>query len=117
MRAIHTLGFTCVAVFSWAGADQHTAQPAPHQMTARAAATPPALSSWRPAATRPPHDRLRYLEGSLCAERLGCTTSAYASRSRAAPAEYDYIESLSLGDYGPMKFKFTGDRVKMKLRF
>lgn len=116
MRGIHTLGFTCIAVFSWAAADQHTGRPVPHETTDRAA-PPPALSSWRPAAMQPSHDRLRYLDGPLCAERLGCTTSAAASLSRAAPAEYDYIESLSLGDYGPMKFKFTGDRVKMKLRF
>lgn len=117
MRGIQTLGFTCIAAFGWTAAADDTDRSAPEQMTARAAATPPVLSVGRPRAGRASPDRLRYLDSARCAERLGCTTSAAASRPRGTPPEYDYIDSLSLGGYGPMKFKFTGDRVKMKVRF
>lgn len=117
MRGIQTLGFTCIAVFSWAAGADETATPVPHQMAANTATAPPVLSAWRPSASQPANDRLQYLDGARCAERLGCTTSVAASQARGTPPDYDYIDSLSLGDYGPMKFKFTGDRVKMKVRF
>lgn len=119
MRCIQTLGFTCITAFAWTAAADDPARPATEQIAARAAVTaaPPVLSAWRPRAAQASPDRLRYLDSARCAERLGCTTSAAASRSRGTPSEYDFIDSLSLGDYGPMKFKFTGDRVKMKVRF
>ncbi len=119
MHGIQTLGFTCIAAFAWTAAADDPAPPAPEQLTARATAmaAPPVLSVARPRAGQAAPDRLRYLDSARCAERLGCTTTAAASRARGTPPEYDYIDSLSLGDYGPMKFKFTGDRVKMKVRF
>lgn len=119
MRGIQTLGFTCIAAFGWTAAADETARPATEQIIARAPATAalPVLSDWRPRAGQASPDRLRYLDSARCVERPGCTMSAAASRARGTPPEYDYIDSLSLGDYGPMKFKFTGDRVKMKVRF
>lgn len=112
MRSIQTFGLSCIAAVSCAAAAQNTGQPAPHQATARAAVDGSVSTSW-PGRTR--HDRLSYLDGSRCVERRGCTTSSGGSRSPAAPREY--IDSLNLGTYGPMKFKFTGDRVKLKVRF
>lgn len=112
MRSIQTFGLSCIAVVSCAAAAQDAAQPAPHQPTARAAVDNSVSTSWR-ARTR--YDRLSYLDGSRCVDRRGCSTSAGGSRSAEAPREY--IDSLDLGTYGPMKFDFTGDRVKLKVRF
>lgn len=117
MRSIQTLGFACIAALSCAAAAENAAQTAPNLMTANAAIDSAVVTSWQPRTDQPRYDRLSYLDSSLCAERLGCSTSAAASQSRGAPPDFDYIDSLSLGDYGPMKFKFTGDRVKMKVRF
>lgn len=117
MRSIQTLGLTCIAAASCAAAAENAVQPEPHAITARAAARPAVVTMWQPRADQRQYDRLRYLDGSPCAERPGCSTSAAPSQPRDEPDEYDYIDSLDLGNYGPMKFKFTGDRVKVKVRF
>lgn len=117
MRSIQTLGFTCIAALSCT-ATAENAEPVPYQMTARTVGSHTVSTSWQSgAAETTRYDRLRYLNGSLCVERAGCTTSAAASQPARALDDFDYIDSLDLGTYGPMNFKFTGDRVKLKVRF
>lgn len=117
MRSTHTLGLACIAALSCPAAAAESGAAPPHPMTARAAPGHAVSTSWQPRAAAVRQDRLRYLNGSLCVERAGCTTSAAASQSPSVPQEFDYIDSLDLGTYGPMKFKFTGNRVKLKVRF
>lgn len=117
MRSIQTLGLTFIAAASCAAAADHAIQPEPHAITARAATSPAVVTAWQPSADERRYDRLRYLDGSPCTERPGCSTTVASSRPRDEVDEYDYIDSLDLGGYGPMKFKFTGDRVKVKVRF
>lgn len=61
-------------------------------------------------------DRLGYLRG-----RTGCGSACSGPRKFPAPergsVERDYIDALNLGTYGDMNVKFTGDRVKLKVRF
>lgn len=63
-------------------------------------------------------DRLNYLRGSAaCPAARRCSGSAHLPRLDPALAERDYIDSLKLVTYGDMDVKFTGDRVKLKVRF
>lgn len=57
-------------------------------------------------------NRLSYLHDSQCTTPGGCP----ATRGFNV-AERDYIKALHLGTYGPMDLKFTGKRVKLKVRF
>ncbi len=69
------------------------------------------LVAWRDRAGGPRDGRLSYLHASRCAP--ACT----ARSPRVDIAERDYIDALTLGSYGSMDLKFTGDRVKLKVRF
>lgn len=61
-------------------------------------------------------DRLAYLRG-----RAGCGSACSGSSMfpglEPASMERDYIDALDLVSYGDMDVKFTGDRVKLKVRF
>lgn len=111
MHRIQILGLTCLAALSCAAvADDQAASP--HlQATATGSTLAPALvlrsSTYRPG------DRLGYLAGAPCLETRGCTSAA--TRRIASPRKY--VDALSLGNYGPMNVKFTGDRVKVRVRF
>ncbi|MDZ7841940.1 MAG: hypothetical protein U5R46_14155 [Gammaproteobacteria bacterium] len=119
MRSIQILGWACLTVLSGAAAAQNTAEQEPLRMAARSAPAPDVSTVWVPrrADPVPGIDRLRYLSGFRCADRPGCAKPLMAARSPAAPAEYEYIDSLDLGTYGPVRFKFTGDRVKLQVKF
>jgi len=115
MRSIQSLGLTCIAALGCGAAvAEEAAGPAPHMAAAGAAGSTMA-TAWQPHAAGQRYDRLQYLNGSACIERADCTTSA--SSSNSGSAEREYMDALNLGTYGPMKFKFTGDRVKLKVRF
>lgn len=117
MRSIQALGWLCIAAVGNAAVAVNAAQPARSPATLPATSAPLIVTSWQPRANPPPQDRLRHLSGSACTELAGCSTSAGLSPQREAAPEYDYIDALNLGGYGPMEFKFTGDRVKVKVRF
>ena len=114
MRRIQTLGLSCIAAVSCAAVAETPARSAsdPAAYEALDRSVEMGWQAWTAYATPGP---LRHLNGSPCQERYGCTTSA-ASREPVEP-QRDYIDALDLGDYGPMNFKFTGDRVKLKVRF
>lgn len=115
MRSIRFLGLTCIAAFTGTAAAENAAQSA--TPAAARVADYTVTTAWPSRAPEARDDRLRYLNGSLCAERVDCSTSAAFSQSVGDRASRDYIDALSLGSYGPMNFKFTGDRVKLKVRF
>lgn len=116
MRSLQTLGLTCIAAFGCtAMAAENQASPAPHPAAVGLAVDRTVSASLQTVANRSRYDRLRYLNSSLCVEQYGCTTSTAVAQSGEVSA--DYIDALNLGTYGPMKFKFTGDRVKLKVRF
>ena len=115
MRSLQTLGLTCIAAFSCTTAAENGPQPVPHPGTPGVSLDRAMSAAWRPRPATPRNDRLSYLNGAPCVDRLGCSTSR-AHYQPDAPT-WDYIDSLSLGSYGPMKFKFSGDRVKVKVRF
>lgn len=114
MRSIQTLGLTCIAAFSCTTTAAENA-PGPHLAVAGVIVDRTVSTSLQTQAGDTRYDRLRYLDGSLCVEQYGCSTSTAVSQS--AEVSRDYFDSLNLGTYGPMKFKFTGDRVKLKVRF
>lgn len=118
MRSIQFLGWACIMALCGTAAAQNALEPDPPlRMAARAAAAPVVSTAWEPRRTEPAIDRLQYLDGSLCADRAGCVESAFATQTQDAPAEFEYIDSLDLGTYGPVRFKFTGDRVKLLVKF
>lgn len=114
MRSLQTLGLSCIAAFNCTVAaengDQTVRHPGPGVSLERSVST-----SWQPRPASPRNDRLGYLNRPPCPDRLDCPASRVSSRPGTVAG--DYIDSLSLGSYGPMKFKFTGDRVKLKVRF
>lgn len=57
------------------------------------------------------------LRPRACANSDGCFPTGAATQSDIAAAESEPADSLKLGEYGPVSLKFTGTRVKMKLRF
>lgn len=58
---------------------------------------------------------LNYLINAQCREEFGCTRT---TTSVADPVnQYNYPTALNLGTYGPMKIKFTGNKVKFKVKF
>lgn len=117
VRSIQTLGLTCIAAFG-CGAAADDAFRQGHGPTAVHVNVDRSVAAlWQQARGHSLRgDRLRHLNRSLCLEQYGCSTSAVAVHEPEAP-ERDYIDALSLGDYGPMDFKFTGDRLKVKVRF
>lgn len=117
MRSIQILGWACITALSGTAAAQNASEPEPLRMAARSVPAPGVSTGWEPRQTEPGFDRLRYLNGAGCAVRPGCGESAMAPRDPDAPAEFDYIDSLDLGSYGPVRFKFTGDRVKLLVKF
>lgn len=121
MRSIQILGWACITTLCGTAAAQNALEPDPPlRMAARASAAPaaPAVSTvWEPRRTEPAIDRLQYLDGAPCADRPGCAEPAMAAQNPDAPAEFEYIDSLDLGTYGPVRFKFTGDRVKLQVKF
>ncbi len=118
MRSIQILGWACITALSGTAAAQNALEPDPPlRVAARAAAASVVSTVWEPPRTEPGTDRLRYLDGAPCADRPGCAEPVMAARDPDAPAEFEYIDSLDLGTYGPVKFKFTGDRVKLKVKF
>jgi len=63
-------------------------------------------------------DRLRYLGAPAACSRAGaCNAADTAIRLDQAAVEREYIDALNLGTYGQMNVKFTGKRVKLKVRF
>lgn len=71
----------------------------------------PGPASWQ---TTP--GRLNYLR-----DRAGCGSPCVSRGMIPGPErqrlERDYIDALNLVTYGDMDVKFTGDRVKLKVRF
>lgn len=111
MRSNPILALTCIAaVFGSAAADD-TARPDPHASNLDIEMERDDLVAWRDRAGGPRDGRLSYLHASRCAP--ACT----ARSPRIDIAERDYIDALTLGSYGSMDLKFTGDRVKLKVRF
>lgn len=110
MRSIQTLGWTCIAAMSCGAAAEEPVSPA----IVSAALDPAIVTHWADQARPSRPDRLRYLEGPQCVEQRGCSMSG---TTPPREPERDYIDALSLGDYGPMNVKFNGKRVKVKLRF
>lgn len=118
MRCIPTLGLTFVAALGTAAMAEEARDPAPHQADAAyllVERTPSATWLARAALLR--QDRLQYLNASVCLEQRGCSTAFSQGRAAARFGEKDFVDALSLGTYGPMNVKFTGDRVKLKVRF
>jgi len=75
----------------------------------------PAAADWRVAAEP---DRLDYLSAPAgCRRGHPCAGAAAAGRLPPAPVKRDYVDALDLVSYGPVDVKFTGDRVKLKVRF
>lgn len=117
MRSIQILGWACITALSGSAAAQNVAEPEPIRMATRSALVPDISAVWQSRPTAPGTDRLRYLNGSRCADRPGCADPIVVARDPDAPVEYEYIDSLDLGTYGPVRFKFTGDRVKLQVKF
>ncbi|MBS1270740.1 MAG: hypothetical protein MAG794_01706 [Gammaproteobacteria bacterium] len=113
MRSILTLGLLFVGAWSYSVAADGIVGSTVALTEVGSRTSPP----WRVSAVNvsPRVGRLGYLSGSFCPEGRGCSMSTARPDSREAPREY--IKSLSLGTYGPMRVKFTGDRVKLKVRF
>lgn len=57
------------------------------------------------------------VDGIPCQEIYGCASTSVSISGVSDFNETDYPTALSLGTYGPMKIKFTGKRVKFKVRF
>jgi len=75
-------------------------------------------AAWPAAGTSANADRLAYLKSaSPCYGAPGCNRASPGFTAGGASVERDYIDSLDLGTYGSMNFKFTGNRVKLKVRF
>jgi hypothetical protein len=119
MRGIQVLGLTCAAAVSCAaaaagvaGSRSASGTPGPRAVTVE---TSGGLStSWRDHDELfPDQDRLAYLHRTVCVETRGCSTAA----SDQGTLSRRYVDALSLGSYGPMNVKFTGDRVKLRVRF
>lgn len=111
MRSIQILGLTCLAAMSCAASAADAAGPMPHPLAitlARADVSDSALQY-------SVDDRLRYLGGSGCQEARGC--SRVSAPGADAPHRYQYVDALDIGTYGPMRLKFTGDRVKLRVSF
>jgi len=115
MHRIQALALICCAAASGAAPaetpDQDPAGVLPAWTTAGIGGSG-AAGRWGGAARS---DRLGYLGDPRCHETTGCS-SAYRPASRRV-VEYEYIDALDLGSYGPMDLKFTGKRVKFKVRF
>lgn len=69
-----------------------------------------------PASWRTTPDRLDYLR-----DQAGCAAACDGAGRFPGPeraiVDRDYIDALNLVTYGDMDVKFTGDRVKLKVRF
>jgi hypothetical protein len=114
MRSIQILGLTCLAALSCTAAADDAAGPIPHTRTillARAGLFDSVLQGIE----YPAEDRLRYLDGSGCRETRGCSKASDPAAD--PPRPFRYVEALNIGTYGPMKLKFTGDRVKLRVSF
>lgn len=70
-------------------------------------------SPWQTGDESLANDRLRYLGGRSCLEQFGCSAAARYADEAPRP----FIQALDIGSYGPMDVKFTGNRVKLKVRF
>lgn len=114
MRSIQILGLTCLAALSCTAAAEDAAGPVPHTRTillARAGLSDSVLQG----VEYTTEDRLRYLDGSGCQETRGCTKVSEPGAD--PPRPFHYVDALDIGTYGPMKLKFTGDRVKLRVSF
>lgn len=107
------LGLTCFAALSCSAMADETLLPDPHPNNLQMELERGTLPSLLARADDPRDGRLSYLRGSRCADPGDCL----AATRQFDIAERDYIKSLSLGSYGPMDLKFTGDRVKLKVKF
>ena len=120
MRGIQMLGVTCAAVVSCSAAAADVAGPhpvtgAPETHGIQVGTAGGLATSWlnHDDEQYPAQDRLAYLYRTGCVETRGCSTAA----SSEGASSRQYADALSLGTYGPMKVKFTGDRVKVKVSF
>lgn len=113
MHRIQVLGLTCLAALSWTAAAADYAAPSTRMPAAQTGIRGAAPVLLLRASLSRPVDRLGYLGSGVCLETRGCTTAA----NRNTETARQYVDALSLGSYGPMNVKFTGDRVKLKVRF
>lgn len=123
MRSISISELTCIAALSCTAMADDAVRPDPHANHLAVEMGDDAFASWQAGAENPQAGRLSYLQSSRCATlatlaTLGTTLDPCSpSRPKLDIAERDYIKSLTLGSYGPMDVKFTGDRVKLKVEF
>lgn len=108
MRSIKPLGLACCLTFGGTAFADNASQ---YADVLNATKVP---NPWQADDASPGDDRLRYLNGELCLERLGCSAATPYS-GQAAPRKF--VDALDIGSYGPMDVKFTGNRVKLKVWF
>jgi len=113
MRSISILALPCLAVLACPAIADDTFRPDPHANPLNIRMANPDTAFLQARADDPRAGRLSYLYGSSCANTGGCA----AAVSGLSLEERNYIKSLNLGTYGPMDVRFTGDRVKLKVRF
>lgn len=114
MRSILILALPCLAVLAYPAMADDAFRPDPHANPLNIRMANPDSAFLQAQADDPRAGRLSYLYGSSCANTSGC---AAAGAPELSIDERKYIKSLNLGTYGPMDVRFTGDRVKLKVRF
>lgn len=118
MREFQILGLAWLTVTGGQAAAQEAVETAPLQVAAARAAPAPAVSTtWEARPLESGIDRLQYLDAPRCGPHAGCGAAALGTQSLDIVLERDLIDSLDLGSYGPVEFKFTGDRVKVQVKF
>lgn len=119
MRGIQVLGLACIAAVSCSAAatdaDRSSPKPVPRELyTIHVEGAGGLSASWlADGVGDSTHDPLAYLHAPVCLETRGCSTAA----ADVSGSSRRYSDALSLGTYGPMNVKFTGDQVRVRVSF